>query len=189
MIDEGRAAVQLALGLVFLASALGKLRDPRAFARGVADYEVLPRGLAVAAAWALIPIEALLSAAHLSGLLLRPAALVGLLTLCAFAIGVGVNLRRGRGLPCLCFGARGGELVSARTLARLGLLIAGEALLLAGSGGAARAAPLSLDTLFVALALLCAGHWLLSLPDLVYVVKGCAACALEEQHAHPGGHA
>ncbi len=191
MIDPWRSVVQLALGLVFLASALGKLRAPAAFARGVASYELLPRGLAVLVGYALIPLEALLAGAHLTGFWLRPGALVGALMLCAFGLGVAVNLRRGRGLPCFCFSAKGGELLSARTLARLGLLLAGECLLLsdpvlwsgapslalfpgrlASPGDLAYALLLAGGTLSVA-------FWALSLPDLIYMVKGCKACARE----------
>jgi len=42
-----------------------------------------------------------------------------------------VNLRRGKVLPCYCFGRSpsGGEMISGRTLARLLLLIAGEIVL------------------------------------------------------------
>lgn len=183
------AAVQLALGLVFLASTVGKLRAPSAFARGVASYDVLPRALAVPAGYALIPLEAWLAFAHLTGLGLRYGALLGALTLCAFAAGVAVNLRRGRGLPCFCFSARGGELLSARTLARLGLLLAGECLLLADPalwgaapslvlfpGRLASAGELAY-ALLLAAGTLSLGFWVLSLPDLIYMVKGCEACA------------
>lgn len=189
MIDQARLVVELALGLVFLASAAGKLRDPAAFARGVVSYELLPRGLALAAGYVLIPFEALLAVAHLTGWQLRPGALLGLLTLLGFAAGVAVNLKRGRGLPCFCFSARGGELLSARTLARLGLMIAGETLVLTDAAlwnGPASAALFPgrlaagsdlVHALLLAVATLCAAFWLLSAPDLVYMVRGCAACA------------
>ncbi len=188
MIDLARVVTQLALGLVFLASSLAKLRDPAAFARGVASYELLPQGLARSAGYALIPLEALLACAHLTGLWLRPGALLGAAMLCVFALGVAINLRRGRGLPCFCFSARGGELLSARTLARLGLLLAGECLLLSDAalwaapslpffpGRLAGASDLAY-ALLLACGTLAACFWALRLPDVIYMVKGCAACA------------
>lgn len=183
MIEQALLVVQLALGLVFALSTAGKLRAPLAFARGVADYDLLPRALAFPAALMLIPAEAFLAAAHLTGWRLEWAVPMGLATLGGFALAVGLNLRRGRGLPCYCFDGRGGEPISSRTLARLALLLCAEASLLGGPLDAGRVYPDRLSApadlafaLLWALAALWLGIWLLSLPDVIYVVKGCELC-------------
>jgi len=121
-----RLVVELAVGVVFLLACLSKLPQPRRFALGVADYEILPRPLALAFGFLLIPLEGFVAIAHLSGWQLGRAVPVGLALLAAFAVAVAVNLRRGRGLPCHCLDGRGDETLSARSLARLGLLLAGE---------------------------------------------------------------
>src|SRR5262245_20272080 len=62
--------VQLAVGLVFLLSAAGKIMTPRDFARGVVEYQVLPDRLSYLVGLLLIPTEILLAAVHLTGMLL-----------------------------------------------------------------------------------------------------------------------
>ena len=186
MLAEIRLVAQLALGVVFVLSAAGKLRDPAGFARGVVDYQILPASLAYPAGLLIIGLEGWLAIAHLTGLLLAIAVPLGFGTLVSFAVAVGVNLRRGRALPCYCFGGRGGETISVRTLARLLLLVGGEVLLLAdpslftGSqivypGRITNFSELALP-LFWATFLLVAGSWLLSLPDLVDLLRPCNTC-------------
>ena len=123
--------VQLAVGLVFLLSVAGKLMNPRDFARGVVEYQVLPDRLSYLAGLLLIPTEILLAAVHLSGLLSPFGALLGVAVLTCFTAGVALNLKRGRSLPCYCFGNSKRDVISGRTLARLLLLMVGEMLLLA----------------------------------------------------------
>jgi len=130
MFAEMLLVVQLALGTVFVLSAAGKLRDPKSFARGVVDYRILPPPLAYSLGFLLIGLEAWLAIAHLTGWLLAVAVPVGLGTLASFAAAVGVNLGRGRALPCYCFGARSGETISLRTMARVLFLVGAELLLL-----------------------------------------------------------
>lgn len=187
--EELRLVVQLALGLVFLASTLGKLRRPRAFARGVAEYKLLPPLVAYAFGFALIPLEGYLAISHLSGWTLRIAAPVAMMTLAAFTVAVGVNLARKRKLPCFCFGD-GEALISRRSLVRLFLLLAAEALLLfdrrlflASSdeplllARVVRAADLA-TALLLASGLLVGGLWLLAAPELIRVLRGsgCGNC-------------
>lgn len=126
--------LQLSLGLVFLGAFATKALAPAAFLRGVTAYEILPPPLARAAGAVLIPIEGLLALAHLTGWLLVPASWVGLVTLSAFAVAIGVNLWRRRDIPCHCFGSGGGERISRTTLARLALLLGAELAVLAGLG-------------------------------------------------------
>jgi hypothetical protein len=184
MMDETRLVVQLAVGLVFLLSASGKLLRPAEFARGVADYQILPESLSFGVGLMLIPVEIFLASAHLSGWLLWAAVPLGLATLASFAIAVGVNLKRGRALPCHCFGGQGGETISGRTLARLLLLCAGELLLFVDPAPSGRLTyPDRVDSfaelglaLFWATLLLIAGLWLLSTPEVVALLRRCATC-------------
>jgi len=181
MLDETRLVLQLAIGLVFLLSACGKLLNPHGFARGVMDYQVLPNSLAYGVGLVLIPVEVLLAVSHLSGWLLAFAVPLALAILASFAAAVAVNLRRRRVLPCYCFGDHGGETISRRSLIRLLLLVAGELLLLANPTLFATSqlvyphrlagfSDLGL-VLFWAIFLLVAGLWFLSIADVMEVLR------------------
>ena len=126
-------AVQFSIGFIFLASSLGKLTHPRDFSEGVADYRLIPTVLAVPVAVLFILAEIFLAASHLTSWLLHAAFPIGIATLSAFAMGVSINLWRGRALPCHCFGGRSSEIISVRTLGRLLLILSGEVFLLADS--------------------------------------------------------
>jgi Methylamine utilisation protein MauE len=190
MVAKVSLIVQLAIGIVFLLSALAKAQDPRGFARGVVEYRILPSSLAYGVGLVLLPLEGFLFLSHLTGWLLGLAVPLGLLLLLAFALAVGVNLGRGRVLPCYCFGSRaqGGEMLSGRTLARLLLLLSGEAFLLVEvvMHNHSRAAIYSLHVgslyqfslaFFWASFVLLAGSWLLGLMDLVNLFTVCTACS------------
>ena len=181
MSAEMGLVLQLALGVVFLLSAAGKLRDPKGFALAVADYQVLPALLAYPVSLLIIGLESWLAITHLTGLLMAVAAPLGFATLASFVVAVGVNLKRGRGLPCYCFGGRGGETISSRTLTRLILLLSCEGLLLADPiffttnqliypDRITRFSDLAL-ALFWATFLLVGGSWLLNLPDLMDLLR------------------
>jgi len=130
MMPKVLLVIQLAIGAVLLFSSLGKWRDPIGFAQGVADYDVLPDPLALIFGLLLLPLETAIAVSHLTGWWISSAVLLGLAMFGSFAVAVAINLRRGRSLPCYCFGDRTGETISPQTLARLILLIAGEGLLL-----------------------------------------------------------
>jgi hypothetical protein len=185
---ELRLVVQLSLGLVFAAACAAKLRRPAAFLRGVEDYDLLPRPAALVAGALLIPGEGLLAASLLSGWALGAALPAAAALLAAFAAAIAINLGRHRAVPCHCLGVQG-ERISPRTLARLGLLLAG-ALLLAGEPRA-RTAPLTrwtlarlggaedlLHALLLAVLLLAAAAWLLVAPELWALrrARGCPGC-------------
>jgi hypothetical protein len=184
--DETRLVVQLAIGLVFLLSATGKVLHPISFARGVADYQILPESLAFGVGLLLIPLEAFLAVSHLSGWLLAFAAPTGLALLAVFGIAVAVNLKRGRALPCYCFGDQSGETISGRTLARLLLLFAGELLVLSDpalSTAGRLTYPARVNNFaelglafFWATFLLIVAIWLLSLTDLLALLRRCRTC-------------
>ncbi len=189
---EVRLVLQLAVGLVFLASTLGKLRYPRAFARGVADYELIPEAAAYVLSWTLIPVEAFIAIAHLSGQWLPIAAPLGLITLLLFTAAVGINLARGRGLPCYCFGGRGSDTISWRSMVRLLLLIGAELVIILAirSGPVPPSSPRDLViATFWAVALMLGALWILSLDDLVQLMKrqplAAARSAGSDAEEHP----
>lgn len=113
---------QFSLGAVFLLSSLPKLRRPFAFAGSVVEYKILPAQVARVLALALIPLEAFLAVAFLTGWWTEIALPLAASLLSLFLIAVAINLRRGRGVQCGCFG-NASELISPRTLARLLLLL------------------------------------------------------------------
>jgi Methylamine utilisation protein MauE len=176
-------ALQLGLGVVLLLAAVPKLRRPAAFADTVRDYRVLPPGLAPAAASVLIAAESLLAASLLTGVLATAAPPLTIALLLCFLAAVGINLRRGRRVPCGCFGETS-QALSARTLARLALLLAAAALLLGLR--AAGAVPLTVSGLVadgwtglaygaqeagLAAFLLMVGAWALNLPELARLLS------------------
>lgn len=132
--SEARLVAQLALGVVFLASTVGKLRRPASFIRGVADYDLLPRPIALALGALLIPVEGFVALTHLGGFALATATPLAIGLLVIFAVAVTVSLRRERELPCFCFSSDGSELISGRTVARVLGLLAG-ALFVASAPG------------------------------------------------------
>jgi hypothetical protein len=176
-------ALQFGLGVVLLLAAVPKLRRPGAFADTVRDYRLLPPGLAPAAAAILITAESLLAASLLTGVFAAAAPPLTIALLLCFVAAVGINLRRDRRVPCGCFGETS-EALSARTLARLALLLAAAALLLGlraagavsltanslvadgwtGLGYAAQEAGLAAFLLMV-------GVWALNLPELTWLLS------------------
>lgn len=180
MSDEAWWVIQLALGAVFLLSATGKLRSPIAFARGVVDYEILPPRLAFIFGFLVIPLESFLAFSHLTGWLLVAAVPIGLAILLSFAMAVGLNLARGRGLPCYCFGGQSREMLSGRSLARLVMMISGEFVLLVRpgffSGSLSRYTAVVTERDLILgptwmLFVMMSAMWALSLPDLIDLLR------------------
>jgi uncharacterized membrane protein YphA (DoxX/SURF4 family) len=96
--------LSMALGFIFLASAVPKLRHPKGFVLAVLEYRVLSPRLGWLYARLLPPLELLLALLLLSGTAPRSAAIVLLVLLLSFMAAVGINLARGRDLDCHCFG-------------------------------------------------------------------------------------
>jgi hypothetical protein len=122
-------ALRGSLALLLLAAALHKLRDPRAFRAILVAYELVPAGLAGAAAAAVLAAEVLLGAALLApGMGVAPA--LGTAALLAVYTGaIGVNLARGRrDFDCGCGGPARGVPLGGALLARNGILLLGAAL-------------------------------------------------------------
>ncbi len=177
-------AAQFSLGIVFLLSAVPKLRRPRLFAWGVVAYDILPEKVSYVFALALIPLELFLAITFLTGWLMSIALALATLLLVVFTVAVGINLRRGRLVDCGCFGA-GSEPISTRSVARLFLLLT-VVLLLAALRATGSAVPLTLDlasltnpvtfayllqAAMLATFLILLGVWMLRLPELVLFVR------------------
>lgn len=116
------AAVQLLLGVVFVAAAVTKLRKPSRFVLAVRGYELIPSSLSGPVAGGLVALETFVGVSLLSGLGMQISVPMAGGLLVTFAGAVGINLSRGNIAPCGCLGSAS-ERISTRTLARLGLLM------------------------------------------------------------------
>lgn len=96
--------LSMGLALIFLTSAVPKLRHPKGFILAVLEYRILPSRLSWWYARLLPPLELLLALLLLSGTAVRLATVVVSLLLLSFMIAVGINVARGRNLDCHCFG-------------------------------------------------------------------------------------
>jgi Methylamine utilisation protein MauE len=185
-----RLVLQLALGGVFLVSSLGKARRPLAFLSGVAEYRILPIPLAYAFGAVLIPAEAFVALALLSGLAVAVALPLATGLLLVFSAAVAINLRRHRDMLCHCYGSLGGERLSARSLVQLALLIGVGLFVWSGGGGSVRLLAAPVDALVAAgwaLASLMAGLWLLHADEVVRLYRpGCKACTRRRSTAVSG---
>lgn len=180
--------VQLAVGLVFLRSGLGKLSDARTFFAGLGEYDFLPQRLIAPSGIAIIAAEAVVAFAHLSGWMLTTILPLALGLLTVFLLVAAFTLQRKVSVPCLCFGAGDGELLSMHSVARIALLLAAEALLASQAFVGVRwPMPYQTQAGDLIIAVACAGlaamtsSWALTLPELVALARRCSACAAKSQ--------
>lgn len=172
-------AFQFSLGIVFLLSSLPKLRRPLAFAGSVVEYKILPAQVARVFALALIPLEAFLAVAFLTGLWTEISLPLSMVLLSLFLIAVGINLRRGRSVQCGCFG-NASELISSRTLARLLLLLIVVMFLTVFRSISSSSLPVLarmtadastlidfIQIVFLSIFLILLSAWILNLPELI----------------------
>ena len=167
-IGQVQLVLRLTLGLIFLVSAITKLRDPAAFVRGVLEYRVLPRPLARVYGWLLPFVELGAGLLLLSGFIQAVAAGLAVLMLVSFAIAVSINAVRGRPAPCHCFGQASESRIGWHTVVRdLALLLPAIWLLLTVASGSrdavdwTRLEPSTAPALGLAV-LLTAIYWLVS---------------------------
>lgn len=99
--------LNIVLGVVLFASALPKLRHIRGFAVRLLAYEVVPVRVGRALARVFPVAEVVVGLLLMTGALSRLADIAAGLLFATFAIGIGVNLSRGRTIDCGCFGTRG----------------------------------------------------------------------------------
>lgn len=113
------------LAIVFLWACAHKILDPQAFAVDIFRYHLMPAGLVNPMAWSLPWIELVLGLALLGAPGWRkPAALLAVLLLTGFTIGMGINIVRGEAVSCGCFESGDGSgVLSAWYLARNTALI------------------------------------------------------------------
>jgi hypothetical protein len=185
MVNEISRALQIVVGLVLAAAAVGKLRDPGAAAAGAIGYQVVPRQVARGAGLILGPLEAVLALSHLTGVLLLPASIVTLVLFAVFLTVLSVVLRRGDLVPCHCFGVNDGP-VSKQTVVRTSLLFVAELLVLTRPGLALWEWPLfspvagSLEdfVLVATAAAVCfgAGVWIVQAGALRMLIARCETC-------------
>lgn len=121
------------IGLMFLASALGKLRDLPEFVAGALNYKLLPEQVVRALAPILPAVELAVAAALLTATSPGLAAAASLVLLTVFAGAVAINLRRGRRILCFCGGAGSREVIGPATLARI-FILAGAAIVVVMRG-------------------------------------------------------
>lgn len=105
---------RLALGGVFLVAGALKVGDPDASVRAVQAYRLLPTDVAEVVGYVLPAVEIGLGLLLLLGLMTRVAAVVALILLVAFVIGVSSAWARGLSIDCGCFGG-GGEVAPGAT--------------------------------------------------------------------------
>jgi uncharacterized membrane protein YphA (DoxX/SURF4 family) len=105
---------RLVLGGVFLVAGALKVGDPDASVRAVQAYRLLPTGVAEVVGYTLPAVEIGLGLLLLLGLMTRVAAVVALVLLVAFVIGVSSAWARGLSIDCGCFGG-GGEVAPGAT--------------------------------------------------------------------------
>jgi uncharacterized membrane protein YphA (DoxX/SURF4 family) len=116
-------AGRVLLGGVFLYAAYTKLRLPWAiFAMSINSYQILPEPLVIFIARALPWVELALGALLLAGWKLRWVAAASSALLGGFFVIMLRSYFLGLGIDCGCFGV--GEALTAKTLARDGLLVA-----------------------------------------------------------------
>jgi hypothetical protein len=116
-------AVSIGLGLMFLSTAVPKLRNPRGFVLVVLNYDVLPAPMAILYARLLPYAELVVGVLLLSGTIVRAAGMVAALLLFGFVVGISLNIARGREIDCGCATGRGSSRVGSGILVRDLLLL------------------------------------------------------------------
>ena len=173
--------IQVAVGLVFLWSAVAKAVRPTAFVNGLLEYNVVPERFAYPAGIIIIALELIFGLSHLGGWLFQPILASAVAFLSILMLIVVNAARHGLPTPCLCFGAKS-EVVSVRTITRLSLIIAVEIALWFGVQAGyyrpqdtltfSQFLPVSISA---GLALLVAS-WVLVVPDLNTLRRSCIRC-------------
>lgn len=187
LIEQLAYAVQLGLGIIFLAAMIPKLHYPAAFKQSVAEYQLLPEGLTGLVATSVIVTESFITGAFLTGWMVGIALPLAAVLLAAFSAAIAINLHRGRRIRCGCFGGEN-EHISTRSLARLGMLLSAVMLLALMSTPRPSADSVAQDGLSalpylvqvgsVSLFLILAGSWLLSPSEVTFSLRHL-------RHQHP----
>jgi uncharacterized membrane protein YphA (DoxX/SURF4 family) len=131
--------LRFSFALLLGAAAIHKLRDLARFRATLAEYDVLPRGLADGAAPILAILEATLAALLVAGVAVPAAASAVTALMLAYGAAIHTNVLRGRtDLDCGCMGPAARVPVSAALVLRnLALGAAAATLVVTASGRAA----------------------------------------------------
>ena len=114
---------QVAIALVFVAAALGKISDPGAFAKQIHYFRLVPMGFENTIAIMLPWIELVAALALLMRAQPRSGALVTAGLMVLFVAVVAAALARGLDIECGCFGTSdAGRVGAAKLFENLGLL-------------------------------------------------------------------
>lgn len=105
---------RLVVGGVWLVAGLIKIPDPAENVRAVRAYRLLPEALVAPVGHALPVLEILVGACLLLGVLIRANALLSILLLVAFIVGISAAWARGMSIDCGCFGGGGGPVENAQ---------------------------------------------------------------------------
>jgi uncharacterized membrane protein YphA (DoxX/SURF4 family) len=105
---------RLVVGGVWLAAGLLKIPDPPENVRAVRAYDLLPESLVPVVGHALPILEILVGVCLLAGLLVRANAILSVVLLLAFIIGISSAWARGLSIDCGCFGGGGGPAANAQ---------------------------------------------------------------------------
>jgi uncharacterized membrane protein YphA (DoxX/SURF4 family) len=123
VIRRAALALRVVLGVVFIYAAYTKLRQSwLLFALSIDSYQLLPEWAVYALARTLPALELTLGVLLIAGVWLRYLSIVAVAILTLFFLVMVVSYFRGAGIDCGCFGV--GEPLSAKTLARDGVLLA-----------------------------------------------------------------
>lgn len=119
---------RIAIGLVMIAAALGKIGDPGAFATQVHHFRLIPVGaenlLAIVLPW----VELIAGLALVLGVRARSAAWLSAAMMVVFTLAVSLALARGLDIECGCFGTADASRVGGLKLAE-NLLLTGAAII------------------------------------------------------------
>ena len=105
---------RVVVGLVWVVAGVLKLPDPNENVRAVRAYELLPESVVPVVGHALPVLEILIGVCLLLGLLTRVAAVVSVVLLAAFVIGISSVWARGLSIDCGCFGGGAGPTENAQ---------------------------------------------------------------------------
>jgi uncharacterized membrane protein YphA (DoxX/SURF4 family) len=105
-VEETGAATSLllriAVGSLFLAWGLSKLRDIAGFQEAIREYRIVPASVAAVLARGIVLAECATGTLLVLGAGIRYASPIGVALLATFMTGILVNLRRGRRINCGC---------------------------------------------------------------------------------------
>lgn len=104
---------RLVVGGVWVVAGALKLPDPSESVRAVRNYQLLPEAVVPLLGHALPVLEVLVGVCLMVGVLVRGAAIVSAVLMCAFIVGIASAWARGLSIECGCFGGAGGPVENA----------------------------------------------------------------------------